>query len=154
MNNTMALFDPRPGRPNSIAPGKRMLTFTSSTIVQRDGKPWFALGTPGGERIFSSVLQAILNVIDHGMTLQQAVEAPRVFANGRVTEVESDIGSEIVDEIRSFGHTVKTVFNIAGGMNGVEVLESGLLRGAACWRADGAPAGLSGGPARPGNYSA
>ena len=154
MNNTMALFDPRPGRPNSIAPGKRMLTSTSSTIVQRDGKTWFALGTPGGERIFSSVLQAILNVIDHGMTLQEAVEAPRVFANGRVTEIESDIGSEIVDELRSFGHTINTVFNIAGGMNGVEVLESGLLRGAACWRADGAPAGLSGGPARPGNYSA
>jgi gamma-glutamyltranspeptidase / glutathione hydrolase len=154
MNNTMALFDPHPGRPNSIAPGKRMLTFTSSTIVRRDGKPWFALGTPGGERIFSSVLQAILNLIDHGMTLQEAVEAPRVFANGRVTEVESDIGSKILDELKSLGHKANTVFNIAGGMNGVEVLESGLLRGAACWRADGAPAGLSGGPARPGNYSA
>jgi gamma-glutamyltranspeptidase / glutathione hydrolase len=153
MNNTMALFDPRPGRPNSIAPGKRMLTFTSSTIVQRDGKPWFAVGTPGGERIFSSVLQAIINVIDHGMTLQEAVEAPRVFANGRVTEVESDIGSKIVDELKSLGHEANAVFNIAGGMNGVEILESGLLSGAACWRADGAPAGLGGGPARPGNYS-
>jgi len=153
MNNTMALFDPCPGRPNSIAPGKRMLTFTSSTIVQRDGKPWFAVGTPGGERIFSSVLQAIINVIDHGMTLQEAVEAPRVFANGRVTEVESDIGSKIVDELKSLGHEANAVFNIAGGMNGVEILESGLLSGAACWRADGAPAGLGGGPARPGNYS-
>jgi gamma-glutamyltranspeptidase / glutathione hydrolase len=107
----------------------------------------------GGERIFSSVLQAILNVIDHGMTLQKAVEAPRVFANGRVTEVESDIGSKIVDELKLLGHKANAVFNIAGGMNGVEILESGLLSGAACWRADGAPAGLSGGPARPGNYS-
>ncbi len=153
MNNTMALFDPRPGRPNSIAPGKRMLTSTSSTIVMRDGAPRFALGTPGGERIFSAVLQAILNVIDHGMTLQEAVEAPRVFANGRVTEIESDVSPNVLEALKSMGHEVVPVFNVAGGMNGIEVMESGELRGAACWRADGAPAGLSGGPARVGNYA-
>jgi gamma-glutamyltranspeptidase / glutathione hydrolase len=153
MNNTMALFDPHPGRPNSVAPGKRMLTYTSSTIVLKNGSPWFALGTPGGERIFASVLQAILNVIDHGMGLQEAVEAPRVFANGRVTEIESDAPSNVVEELKTMGHNIDTVFNIAGGMNGIELLESGLLKGAACWRADGSAAGLSGGPARPGNYA-
>ena len=153
MNNTMALFDPRPGRPNSVAPGKRMLTYTSSTIVLKNGSPWFALGTPGGERISSSVLQAILNVVDHGMTLQQAVEAPRVFANGRVTEIEADAPSDVVGELKAMGHVINRVFNIGGGMNGVEVLESGLLSGAACWRADGSPAGLSGGPARSGDYA-
>ncbi|HEX2225502.1 MAG TPA: gamma-glutamyltransferase, partial [Candidatus Binatia bacterium] len=153
MNNTMALFDPRPGRANSVAPGKRMLTYTSSTLVLKNGRPWFALGTPGGERISAAVLQAILNIIDHGMTLQQAVEAPRVFANGRVTQVEFDAPASAVVDLRAMGHDVVTVFNIAGGMNGVEVLNSGLLSGAACWRADGAPAGLSGGHARPGSYS-
>jgi gamma-glutamyltranspeptidase/glutathione hydrolase len=153
MNNTMALFDPHPGRPNSVAPGKRMLTYTSSTIVLRNGAPWFALGTPGGERIFASVLQTILNVIDHGMSLQEAVEAPRAFANGRLTELESDAPARVVEELKALGHDINVVFNIAGGMNGVEVTDSGLLCGAACWRADGAPAGLSGGPARAGNYA-
>lgn len=153
MNNTMALFDPHPGRPNSVAPGKRMLTSTSSTIVLRDGLPVFALGTPGGERIFSSVLQAILNVVDHAMTLQEAIEAPRVFSNGRVTEVEADVPPGVVDELRTLGHHISVVFNIAGGMNGIAAPEPGILCGAACWRADGSPAGLSGGPARPGKYS-
>lgn len=153
MNNTMALFDPQPGRPNSIAPGKRMLTYTSSTIVLKNGSPWFALGTPGGERIFAAVLQAILNIIDHGMNLQEAIEAPRVFANGRVAEIESDAPSNVVEELKTMGHNINAVFNIAGGMNGIEAVESGLLKGAACWRADGSPAGLSGGPARPGNYA-
>jgi gamma-glutamyltranspeptidase/glutathione hydrolase len=153
MNNTMALFDPRPGQPNSVAPGKRMLTYTSSTIVLRKGAPWFAVGTPGGERIFASVLQAILNVIDDGMSLQEAIEAPRVFANGRVTELESDAPAEVAEDLKALGHDVTTVFNVAGGMNGIEVTDAGLLAGAACWRADGAPAGLSGGPARFGNYA-
>ncbi len=153
MNNTMALFDRQPGRPNSVAPGKRMLTYTSSTIVLKNGSPWFALGTPGGERIFAAVLQAVLNIIDHGMSLQEAVEAPRVFANGRVAEIESDAPSSVVEELKTMGHNINRVFNVAGGMNGIEVLESGLLQGAACWRADGSPAGLSGGPARPGNYA-
>jgi gamma-glutamyltranspeptidase/glutathione hydrolase len=56
-------------------------------------------------------------------------------------------------ELRTLGHNLNAVFNIAGGMNGVEVSASGLLAGAACWRADGAPAGLSGAPARRGNYA-
>ena len=79
LNDCMALFDPHPGRPNSVGPGKRMVSSMSPTIVFRDGAPWFALGTPGGSRISSAVLQAILNVVDHGMSLQEAVEAPRVW---------------------------------------------------------------------------
>ena len=82
LNNTMWLFDPHPGRANSIAPGKRMRSSMTPTIVLRDGAPRFALGTPGGTRIFPAVLQAVLNVIDHGMTLQEAVEAPRVWTDG------------------------------------------------------------------------
>ena len=82
INNNMALFDPRPGRPNSVGPRKRMLTATAATIVERDGKPFFAIGTPGGIRIFPTVLQGILNVIDHGMNIQEAVEAPRIWASG------------------------------------------------------------------------
>ena len=148
LNNTMYIFDPHPGNANSIAPGKRMLSSMSPTIVMKDGRPLFALGTPGGTRIFASVLQAIVNVIDHGMTLQQAVEAPRVWTQGQSLNVEEGIAPDVREELESLGHEVEIVAKVAGGMNGVMLdHERGLIRGAACWRADGAPAGLSGGPA-------
>src|SRR5205085_747669 len=83
LNNTMALMDPdpRPGyeRANAIAPRKRMLSTMSPTIVLKDHKPFMALGTPGGTFISAAVLQGILNVLDHGMSIQQAVEAPRIW---------------------------------------------------------------------------
>jgi gamma-glutamyltranspeptidase/glutathione hydrolase len=87
MNNEMDDFTIKLGVPNSfelvqgqantIAPGKRPLSSMSPTIVTRDGKPVMVLGTPGGSRIISTVLHTILNVIDYGMTLQEATDAPR-----------------------------------------------------------------------------
>ena len=65
------------GRANVIAPGKRPLSSMTPTIVTRDGKPLMVLGTPGGSRIITVVLLTILNVIDYGMNIQQAVDAPR-----------------------------------------------------------------------------
>jgi len=155
LNNTMYIFDPHPGNANSIAPGKRMLSSMSPTIVLKDGKPFMALGTPGGTRIFPSVLQAIVNVIDHGMTLQEAVEAPRVWTQGQALEVEEGIAPDVREGLRALGHDVEVVAKVAGGMNGVALDQaSGLLHGAACWRADGTPAGFSGGAARPGGSDA
>jgi gamma-glutamyltranspeptidase/glutathione hydrolase len=66
------------GEANAIAPGKRPLSSMSPTIVTKDGKPVMVLGTPGGSRITTTVLLTILNVIDYGMDMQQAVDAPRV----------------------------------------------------------------------------
>ena len=82
-NNYMHNFDPRPGRALSVAPGKRVYTSMAPTIVLKDGRPRFALGLPGGLRIFPSAFQALLNLIDHGMTLQAAVEAPRIWTHGQ-----------------------------------------------------------------------
>jgi gamma-glutamyltranspeptidase/glutathione hydrolase len=65
------------GEANAIAPGKRPLSSMSPTIVTREGKPVLILGTPGGSRIITAVLHTILNVIDYGMTIQEAVDAPR-----------------------------------------------------------------------------
>jgi gamma-glutamyltranspeptidase/glutathione hydrolase len=65
------------GEANAIAPGKRPLSSMSPTIVTRDGKPVMVLGTPGGSRIITAVLHTILNVIDYGMNVQEAVDAPR-----------------------------------------------------------------------------
>jgi gamma-glutamyltranspeptidase/glutathione hydrolase len=66
------------GKANAIAPGKRPLSSMTPTIVLEDGKPLLILGTPGGSRIITTVLQIIVNVIDYGMSLQAAVDAPRI----------------------------------------------------------------------------
>ncbi|MBU1358121.1 MAG: gamma-glutamyltransferase [Gammaproteobacteria bacterium] len=65
------------GEANAIAPGKRPLSSMSPTIVSKDGKPVFVVGTPGGSRIITAVLLSILNVVDYGMNVQEAVDAPR-----------------------------------------------------------------------------
>jgi gamma-glutamyltranspeptidase/glutathione hydrolase len=151
LNNTMALFDPHPGHPNSVGPGKRMVSSMSPTIVTRGGRPFMALGTPGGVRIFPSVLQAIVNVIDHGMSLQEAVEAPRLWTQGQELEVEAAIPHAVRHALAARGHDVQEVSAVAGGMNGIGFdTDAGTMTGAACWRADGSPAALGGGPARPG----
>ncbi|MFM2065460.1 MAG: hypothetical protein RLZZ584_369 [Pseudomonadota bacterium] len=87
LNNEMDDFTVKPGVPNiyglvqgeanAIAPGKRPLSSMSPTIVTRQGRPVLILGTPGGSRIITAVLHTILNVIDYGMTIQEAVDAPR-----------------------------------------------------------------------------
>jgi gamma-glutamyltranspeptidase/glutathione hydrolase len=150
LNNCMHLMDPNPGRVNSIAPGKRILSSMSPTIVLRDGKPWLALGTPGGVRIFGAVTQAIVNVIDHDMTMQEAVEAPRMWDRGPALELESgfDEFESLQDDLERRGHSVARVFRVAGGMNGIMLdRDTGIMGGVACWRADGAPMGFSGGDA-------
>jgi gamma-glutamyltranspeptidase/glutathione hydrolase len=150
LNNCMQLMDPVPGRTNSIAPGKRILSSMSPSIVLREGEPLLALGLPGGLKIFGSVLQGLLNVLVHGMTLQQAVEAPRLFDRGHGLELERGFPDfdALAAEMTRRGHRVLPMFKVAGGMNGLMRRPgTGLIEGAACWRADGAPAGFSGGDA-------
>jgi gamma-glutamyltranspeptidase / glutathione hydrolase len=65
------------GRANSIAPGKRPLSSMSPTIVSHDGKPFMVIGAAGGSRIITVVVHCILNVIDYGMNIQEAIDAPR-----------------------------------------------------------------------------
>ena len=150
LNNCMHLMDPNPGRTNSIAPGKRILSSMSPTLVMKEGKPFMAIGTPGGVRIFGTVMQGIMNVVDHGMTLQEAVEAPRLWDRGPVLEIERGFPSleSLKTNLESRGHVVETPFRVAGGMNGIVIdQQTGIMQGAACWRADGAPMGFSGGNA-------
>ena len=146
LNNTQAMFDPHPGHANSVAPAKRVVSSMAPIIARRDGRPWLGLGTPGGVRIFPSILQALVNIIDHGMSIQEAVEAPRVWTQGQDVELEAAFGQAIHDGLRQKGHQLTTVPNVAGGMNGIVVDHaSGNMTGGACWRADGSPAALAGG---------
>ena len=147
LNNTLYNFDPHPGNANSIVPGKRVLSSMAPITVFKGGKPFMALGTPGGRRIFGSVLQGIINVIDHGMSLQQAVEAPRVWTQGQNLELEFSVSDEASEGLDKMGHSIERVDRIAGGMNGIMFDSEGFIHGAACWRADGSPVGLSGGQA-------
>ena len=149
-NNYMFVFDPHPDRASSIAPGKRVTSSMSPVVVTRNGKPVYALGLPGGLRIFPSVMQALSNLIDHKMTVQEAVEAARVWTQGYSLELEPGIAGSVFDALRAKGHDTVRTTNVAGGMSAIHFLDDGTMEGAACWRADGTPIALGGGLARPG----
>jgi len=81
MNNGIMWFDPRPGTPNSLAPGKRALTNMCPVIALRAGNPWFAIGASGGRKILPAVLQISSFLVDHGMCLEDAFHQPRIDAS-------------------------------------------------------------------------
>ncbi|MBR0794122.1 gamma-glutamyltransferase [Bradyrhizobium jicamae] len=149
-NNYMNLFDPRPGHALSLAAGKRVTTSMSPLMALRDGRLTYALGLPGGKRIFPSAMQALINLIDHGMSLQEAVEAPRVWTEGNALEVEQAVPETVRAALAAKVHKVQVVSTVAGGMNGIVFNDDGTMTGAACWRADGTPVGIAGGYARAG----
>jgi gamma-glutamyltranspeptidase/glutathione hydrolase len=149
-NNYMNNFDPRPGRALSIAPGKRVTTSQAPIMALRGGRIVYALGLPGGLKIFGSAMQALINLIDHRMSLQEAVEAPRVWTQGAELEVEPAIPTAVRSELEALGHRVIVAPHVAGGMNAIAFEPDGMMTGASCWRADGVPIGLGGGLARPG----
>lgn len=148
-NNYMSNFDPHPGRALSIVPGKRVPTSMAPMIVCAGGIPRFALGMPGGLRIFPSVLQAIVNLIDHGMCAQDAVEAPRLWTQGQEVELEPAYDGAR-DALAARGYDVRRKPHIGGGMSVISFHPDGMMESSACWRADGTVMAFGGGPARPG----
>ena len=106
-NDSMKLFDPLPGRPNSMASGKARTSGMCPTIVFKDGQPVLAVGAPGGSVIMSAVLQSICNVIDFGMTATEAVSAPRIHTEGGPVYVEARIREDTCQELRQRGHEVE-----------------------------------------------
>lgn len=90
-NNAMMVFDPRPGRAGSLAPGKARFSALSPTLVFKGEELFFAVGSPGGTTITMGNLQAILNAIDFGMTAQEAVMAPRFCATSDTIEINNRV---------------------------------------------------------------
>ncbi|MFO1197424.1 MAG: gamma-glutamyltransferase family protein [Burkholderiaceae bacterium] len=90
-NNCMMVFDPRPGRTGSLAPGKARFSAMSPTIVFDGDKPCFVVGAPGGTTITMGNLQAILNAVDFGMSAHEAVHAPRFCATSDAIELTNRI---------------------------------------------------------------
>ena len=104
------LFGLVQGQANAIAPGKRPLSSMSPTIVKKDGKPFMVLGSPGGSRIISIVVQAILNVVDHGMSVQEAVNAPRLHHQWLPDEVAVEpfaLSPDTARRLAEMGYTIK-----------------------------------------------
>jgi len=117
LNNEMDDFAVRPGAPNlyglvqgapnAIAPGKRPLSSMAPTLVERDGKVLFVLGSPGGSRIITTVLETIMNLVDHAMAAQAAVDAPRLHHQGRPEEVffePSGLSAEVTAQLTQLGY--------------------------------------------------
>lgn len=107
MADVMTWFDPRPGTRNSVAPGKRILWAPSPMLLLDEGRPFLAVGAPGGRRIMSAVPQVVMNVIDHGLGPQAAVARPRVHCEGRPSILDARIERDVQDELRAMGHELE-----------------------------------------------
>jgi gamma-glutamyltranspeptidase/glutathione hydrolase len=131
LGHGVSRFDPRPGRPNSIGPGKKPLHNMCPTVVTRDGTPILALGAAGGRRIPNTVFDVLLGRIAEGRTLADAVKAPRLHTEGdKTVAVEKTWPAHVVKRLNEVGYTVRTGGGAA--LNAIERdPESGAIRSAA-----------------------
>lgn len=140
-NNYLNCFDPRPGRVNSLAPGKTRITMMAPAFVFDGGSLRYALGAPGGTRIVTGVLQTLLNLVDHGMSPEEAVSAPRIDFQGVTVQAEQRVTAEIVDAVRAAGYeATRRPLSYDGYFSRVQLIESGpdgTLSGASDPRKDG-----------------
>ncbi|MGE5193654.1 MAG: gamma-glutamyltransferase family protein, partial [Deltaproteobacteria bacterium] len=139
-NNSMINFHPYAGHPNSIAPRKGRTTGMTPTIVLDGHQPVLVLGAPGATRIITAVLQAILNRLDFGMSVTEAVLAPRFDCQGDVISCQSRIPEYVCAEVRK-KHPIRRIPESHGGIALVHAVaiqpETGMLYGAADTGADG-----------------
>jgi len=111
MNNSLAYctFEPK-GNPMDAHAGRRKLSGDAPAIVLRDGRPWIALGTPGGHTIPQTVPQMLMNIIDFGMDVTAALDAGRIsFIEPNTIAVETRVPDEVRRELEKRGHKVRTV---------------------------------------------
>jgi gamma-glutamyltranspeptidase/glutathione hydrolase len=141
---TANMFGLIQGENNSVQPKKRPLSSMTPTIVlKKDGTLWFALGARGGPRIITSVLQAVINVIDHDMNIQQAIDAPRIHHQWFPDEILFEpfgMSSDTQSALEKFGHKFGEPVPIAS-MTGIMIDEKGVRLGAIDSRADGEAVG-------------
>ena len=109
LSNGMTVFNPMPGAANSIAGYKRAMNNMSPVLLLRDGRPFLALGAPGGRRIVCRIANIISNVVDFGMSIQEAITAPSVDAAERETLADHRIDPQTVETLAAMGHNVKIV---------------------------------------------
>jgi gamma-glutamyltranspeptidase/glutathione hydrolase len=142
LNNEMDDFSAKPGVPNAygliggeankIEPHKRMLSSMSPTIVMKDGKNVLVAGSPGGSRIITTTLQVIMNVIDHRLNVQAAVNAPRIHHQWLPDEIriEEGISPDTVRLLEGMGHAVNEKTSM-GAIQSIMIAEDGTMYGGA-----------------------
>ena len=118
-NNCMNCFNPVPGEVNSIEPGKSRTTGMAPTLVKIDDKPYFSVGAPGGTRIITGILHAILNVLDHSMSAIEAVAAPRFDSQGEVVVAHARITPSVCRQVRAMGLEMNRTLASYGGIASV-----------------------------------
>jgi gamma-glutamyltranspeptidase/glutathione hydrolase len=140
-NNAMIAFDPIPGGVNAIAPGKSRVSGMCPTFVLKGREPFLILGALGGARIITGVLQVILNVLDHKMSLIEAIVSPRFDCQRGPITLEARIPYYVCEELEKMGNpverTVKSYGNVAR-IHGIWVDKAhGILQGGADPAGDG-----------------
>jgi gamma-glutamyltranspeptidase/glutathione hydrolase len=153
LNNEMDDFSSKPGVPNmfglvggkanSIQPGKRMLSSMTPTIIEKDGKLFMVVGTPGGATIITSVFQTIINVIEFDMNMQQAVDAKRFHSQWLPDIVEVEKGAITTDEksrLEKKGYKIADHGQI-GRVDAILITKDGYYQGGADPRGDDTKAG-------------
>ena len=149
LNNEMGDFNARPGvtdengwigtEPNQIRPEQRMLSSMTPTIVAKDGVPLFATGSPGGKTIINTTMQTILNIVDHGMTIAESIEAPRIHHQWLpdVTRFEGrGFSPDTIKLYEGYGHAIRAGRYIGSAMGVYRDPETGVMSGAADSRAE------------------
>ncbi len=131
-NGAMAVFDPRPGRAGSLAPGKSRFSSMAPTILFKDGKPHLVVGAPGGTYIAMGILQVILNVVEFGMTALEAVHAPRFNATSDTLDITNRILRSTEADLVRRGYPVRRwplTFHFAG-VHAIRIVDGKLDGGA------------------------
>lgn len=154
LNNEMDDFSAKPGVPNmfgviggeanAIKPGKRMLSSMTPTIVLREGKPFFVVGSPGGSTIITTVLQMVVNIIDHGMSLEEAVDAPRIHHQWMPDTLYYErrgLVRDVVENLEAKGYTLLEREGYQGRVDAILVDRRGFLQGVSDPRGSGAAIG-------------
>ncbi|HTR80083.1 MAG TPA: gamma-glutamyltransferase [Bacteroidota bacterium] len=144
LNDEMDDFSAKPGAPNEygltgsdaneIAPNKRMLSSMTPTIVLKDDEPFMIVGTPGGSTIVTTVAQVIINVVDYRMTIQEAIDAPRIhhqWLPDRLMYEERALSEDTIERLRTMGYSLHLRDNTTGLAEGILFdRKRGLLLGA------------------------
>ncbi|MFN0002188.1 MAG: gamma-glutamyltransferase [Pseudohongiellaceae bacterium] len=155
LNNEMDDFSSKPNSPNSygligrdaneIQPGKRMLSSMTPTIVTQAGKPVLITGSPGGSVIINTVLQVVLNVIDHGMDAESAVSSPRIHHQWQPDNVRYETGAisdAVAAELTTMGHKGLTSSRFGmGNANSIKI-DNAIIEGVSDPREAGGVAGF------------